>query len=182
MSLSRLPSSSLRLSAPRTHQNHEILESRFAATPTHLDEPERTSPPPRASEAAIECRVRMQIFVKTRTCATRCERSNECDAMFSNVSTRRDARGRVASDGVGEDAMERSSREALARAMRTRGKTREDGVRGRARRTKRGENILHEYFTRDSRARALGTSTISWMDEDRVAEGETAEMTRETDD
>ena len=77
---------------------------------------------------------------------------------------------------------ERSSREALARAMRTRGKTREDGVRGRARRTKRGENILHEYFTRDSRARALGTSTISWMDEDRVAEGETAEMTRETDD
>lgn len=125
----------------------------------------------------------MQIFVKTRTCATRCERSNECDAMFSNVSTRRDARGRVASDGVGEDAMERSSREALARAMRTRGKAREDGVRGRARRTKRGENVLHEYFTRDSRARALGTSTISWMDEEaRVAEGEIDEMTRETDD
>ena len=47
----------------------------------------------------------MQIFVKTRTCATRCERSNECDAMFSNVSTRRDAGGRVARDGVGEDAM-----------------------------------------------------------------------------
>lgn len=67
--------------------------------------------------------------------------------------------------------------------MRTRGKTREDGVRGRARRTKRGENILHEYFTRDSRARALGTSTISWMDEEaRVAEGEIDEMTRETDD
>ena len=123
----------------------------------------------------------MQIFVKTRTCATRCERSNECDAMFSNVSTRRDARGRVASDGVGEDAMERSSREALARAMRTRGKTASEGARGE----RRGVKIFYTNISRAIRARERSERRRfrGWMRKrSRVAEGETAEMTRETDD
>ena len=47
----------------------------------------------------------MQIFVKSVRCATLCERSTYCDAMFYTVSTRREAGGRGASDGVGEDAM-----------------------------------------------------------------------------
>ena len=125
----------------------------------------------------------MQIFVKTRTCATRCERSNERNAMFLNVSTRRDATRRVAGDGVGEDAVERSSREALTRAMGTRRKTCEDGVRGRAWRTKRRENVFGERFTRRSFARALGTSKISWMDEEEGLRPEAeVEMMRETAD